>query len=62
MNSSRLQGFEDEVSGNLQGSSSDMSPQSSTWLQRRVLSMQRPLLQENAPVPHVTGAGIIILI
>jgi hypothetical protein len=24
--------------------------------------MQRPLLQENAPVPHVTGAGIIILI
>lgn len=43
-------------SGILQGSSSDLSPQSSTLLQRRCLSMQRPLLQENDLDPHVTKA------
>jgi hypothetical protein len=63
VNSSGKQGLEGVLrSGVLQGSSSDLSPQSSSPLQRRCLSMQRPLLQENAPDAQVTGAEIIILI
>lgn len=62
LNSSGKQGLEGMLcSGVLQGSSSDLSPQSSSPLQRILLSMQRPLLQENVPDGHVTGAEIIIL-